>query len=390
MHPPEIQYAVVLLAAGSGQRFNAPIPKQFLTLAGKPVVQHSLELFLSQKNCTTIILVLPATRNAPPLPGWVLAHPKVRIISGGETRQDSVRLGLEALSGHEWVLIHDAARPLLNQQSLDALLSALPDSNGAILGHPVTDTLKQTTETGEILTTLERGHLWAAQTPQAFRLHDILLAHQRFRDGTFSDDAALGELSGLNLRLVHNPHPNPKITWSGDLTLCEALLAQQTPKKILRIGYGVDIHQFYPGDGVTLGGIFIPHDKKLQGHSDADAVLHAVTDALLGALGEADIGVHFPPNDPQWKGVASNLFVTAAMQKLRAQGGHVVNADITVIAEAPRLAPHREAIISSIAKLLGVSNNAVAVKATTAERLGAFGRGEGLYACATILVEVSP
>lgn len=390
MGAPGIHYAVVLLAAGFGQRLGAPVPKQFLTLASKPVVQHSLELFLSQKNCTTILLVLPAAAGTPPLPGWVLGHPKVCIINGGATRQDSVRLGLEALSNDEWVLIHDAARPLLSQHSLDALLNALPGSDGAILGHPITDTLKQTTETGEILTTLERGRLWAAQTPQAFRLRDIVLAHQRFSGGTFTDDAALGELAGLNLRLVHNPHPNPKITWPGDIDLCEALLTRQVPKKNLRIGYGIDIHPFVPGDGVTLGGVFIPHDKKLQGHSDADAVLHALTDALLGALGEGDIGIHFPPSDPQWKGAASSLFVAAAMDKLRARGGHVINADITVIAEAPRLSPHRDAMIASIAGFLGIHNSAVAVKATTAESLGAFGRGEGLYACATILVEVNP
>jgi 2-C-methyl-D-erythritol 4-phosphate cytidylyltransferase/2-C-methyl-D-erythritol 2,4-cyclodiphosphate synthase len=386
-----MSFAVIVVAAGSGTRFGGNTAKQFLPLGGKPLVQHSLELFLGQTACAELILVVPPTGVAVPLPAFLLNHPLVRMVKGGSSRQESVRHGLEALTAKtEYVLIHDAARPLLTEKALNTLLAALPGKDGAILGHGVVDTLKHTTTSGDILTTLERSVLWAAETPQAFRTDAIKKAHAQFADLNVSDDSALAELSGLNIIMVENPDANMKITHPGDLALAEAILATRGGSNAegFRVGYGVDIHPFTAGDAVTLGGVRIPHTHALKGHSDADAVLHALTDALLGAMGEADIGVHFPPNDTTWRGAASRIFVDKAMQLLRARGGSVVNVDLTIISEAPKIAPHREAIRQNIAGLLGIAVDAVAIKATTAEKLGWIGRGEGLYASAAVLVRL--
>jgi 2-C-methyl-D-erythritol 4-phosphate cytidylyltransferase / 2-C-methyl-D-erythritol 2,4-cyclodiphosphate synthase len=351
-------------------------------------VQYSAELFLSDLRCISLVLVV-REGDAGMLPGWITNHPHVTLCIGGTTRQESVQNGLATLAALEGtVLIHDAARPLLTSRALDALLGALNERDGAILGRKITDTVKQTAPDGSILTTLDRNQLMAAETPQAFNLRKIRKAYHDFRDINVTDDSALAELAGLNTTLVENPDVNFKITLPGDFALAEAVLLQRStpPKTTTCIGQGIDVHAFYPGKQVVLGGVSIPHTQSLAGHSDADVLLHALTDALLGTIAAGDIGDHFPPSDPQWRGANSEIFVKKAMELVRQAGGAINNVDITVICEAPKIAPHRAAIQRNIAKLLDIPNTSVSIKATTSEKLGFTGRGEGIAAFAMVSV----
>jgi 2-C-methyl-D-erythritol 4-phosphate cytidylyltransferase/2-C-methyl-D-erythritol 2,4-cyclodiphosphate synthase len=312
------------------------------------------------------------------LSGW-------RTVAGGATRSKSVQAGLHALSGpdDEPVLIHDAARPFVTHRHVEALLAALDGADGAIPALPVSDTLKQEVN-GHTITASREG-LWRAQTPQAFRKLRLVEAYAAWSaEADPTDDAAVIEAAGGRVALAPGDPMLMKLTWPEDFEMAERLAGGA---RIVRVGQGYDAHRFGPGEAVWLCGVKIAHDAALIGHSDADAGLHALTDALLGAVGEGDIGDRFPPSDPQWKGVSSDRFLTRAVELVRSRGGRVLNADVTLICEAPKIKPHRQAMRERLAELLGVRLDRVSVKATTTEGMGFTGRREGLAAQAIVGVE---
>jgi 2-C-methyl-D-erythritol 4-phosphate cytidylyltransferase/2-C-methyl-D-erythritol 2,4-cyclodiphosphate synthase len=377
----------LVVAAGSGSRAGGgdAVPKQFRRLGGRPLLRHAVE-HLRHPGIDEVRVVIGAGQEeacrdalgglAPPLPDPVL---------GGATRQQSVRNGLAALSdgGVARVLIHDAARPFLPAAVVDRLLAALDAHSGAVPVLPVVDTLARAQDgLGE---TVPRADLVRVQTPQAFRFADIVRAHEAWSGGEATDDAQMARAAGLSVATVAGDPRLEKLTYDEDFRRAEALLASRA---VPRTGFGFDVHAFGPGESLWLGGIFIPHDRGLIGHSDADVLLHALTDALLGAIGAGDIGEHFPPTDPQWRGAASSLFLEQARRLVEAAGGRIVHVDATIICEAPRIGPHRDAMRERIADLLRLPIASVSVKATTTERLGFTGRGEGLavQALATVLV----
>lgn len=307
-------------------------------------------------------------------------------VAGGDTRQHSVFHGLQALSAQrpDIVLIHDAARPLVSRALIGRVIAALEDgAEAAIPLLSVADTLKSQTE-GH-WKTVPRDGLLRAQTPQGFRFDTILAAHRKFAGRNVTDDMALAELAGLNIVPVAGEEPNLKITTQNDMTFAERLLSGSTE---YRTGIGFDAHRFAPGDHVWLCGVKIPHNRTLEGHSDADAGLHALTDALLGAIGAGDIGQHFPPGDPKWRGANSAQFLEHAMNLLRERGGALVNADVTLICEAPKIGPHRESMRARLAEILDVDVSRVSVKATTTEGMGFTGRKEGLAAQSIVTVRL--
>jgi 2-C-methyl-D-erythritol 4-phosphate cytidylyltransferase / 2-C-methyl-D-erythritol 2,4-cyclodiphosphate synthase len=314
-------------------------------------------------------------------------------VPGGPRRQDSVRAGLEALE-HDApasVLIHDAARPFVDANLITRVVASLETHAGALPCLPVTDTLKRA-EGGRVTGTIERDQLWRAQTPQGFRFDAILAAHRAAsaeRDREFTDDAGVAEWFGLDVALVEGSEENRKLTTAEDLATADQLL--QRPQKtavMTRVASGYDVHAFGPGDAVTLCGVSIPHAKKLIGHSDADVCLHALTDALLGAIGEGDIGVHFPPSDARWRGAPSEIFLKHAAALVTERGGEIVHVDITLVCEAPRIGPYRDAMRARLAAMLGLDVSRVSIKATTNEGLGFIGRGEGIAAMATATVNL--
>jgi 2-C-methyl-D-erythritol 4-phosphate cytidylyltransferase/2-C-methyl-D-erythritol 2,4-cyclodiphosphate synthase len=310
-------------------------------------------------------------------------------ILGGATRQESVRLGLEALCPRapERVLIHDAARPFLMSDLVTRLIEALDATPAAIAAEPVADTLKRASPDGTIADTIDRANLWRAQTPQAFRFAPILAAHRRAAEAArsdFTDDAGLAEWAGLAVKLVASASANMKLTTTEDFALAECLVSP--PLLEPRTGSGFDVHAFAPGDGVWLCGLKIPHTHRLEGHSDADVGLHALTDAILGAIGDGDIGQHFPPSDPQWRGAASRLFLEDAARRVRAFGGRIANVDLTLLCEAPKIGPHRLEMRQAVAAILQIDVARVGVKATTMEGLGFVGRREGIAALASATV----
>jgi 2-C-methyl-D-erythritol 4-phosphate cytidylyltransferase/2-C-methyl-D-erythritol 2,4-cyclodiphosphate synthase len=287
------------------------------------------------------------------------------------------------------VLIHDAARPFLTADLVTRLLAALDDHQGAIAAEPVADTLKRAGADGLVAETVDRANLWRAQTPQAFRFADILSAHRNAAAAgkeDFTDDAGLAEWAGLPVQLVPSSGNNMKLTTREDFTLAERLLGGTGPLLEPRNGSGFDVHAFAPGDHVWLCGVSIPHTQRLEGHSDADVALHALTDAILGAIGDGDIGEHFPPSDAAWRGARSRIFLEDALHRVQALGGRIANVDVTILCEAPKIAPHREAMRRSIALMLQIDFNRVGVKATTMEGLGFVGRREGIAALANALV----
>jgi 2-C-methyl-D-erythritol 4-phosphate cytidylyltransferase/2-C-methyl-D-erythritol 2,4-cyclodiphosphate synthase len=315
-------------------------------------------------------------------------------VAGGTRRQDSVRAGLEALAveAPSAVLIHDAARPFVSAELIGRVIGSLETHQGALPCLPVTDTLKWVAR-GQVIGTAERDQLWRAQTPQGFRFDAILAAHRAAakepaRD--FTDDAGVAEWFGLDVALVEGSEDNRKLTTAEDVKLADELLKPRDVRgsAAIRVAQGYDVHAFGPGDAVILCGVTIPHPKKLIGHSDADVGLHALTDALLGTIADGDIGVHFPPSDARWRGVASELFVKHAASLVMARGGTIVHADITLLCEAPRIGPYRDLMRSRIAEMLGVEPAQVSIKATTNEGLGFIGRGEGIAAMATATVSM--
>ena len=374
----------LIVAAGSGTRFGGEVPKQYLPLAGRAVLRHSVETFFRHPAIAGVRVVISAEHRAL-YDSAVAGLPILPPVIGGTSRQDSVRNGLESLAElqPDRVLIHDAARPFLTGEIVDRTLAALNDAPGAVVAVPVTDTLKRGQD-GRVAGTVDRSALWRAQTPQAFRYPDILAAHRRAQGAALTDDAAVAEASGLPVLLVMGADDNFKITTADDLRRAQRLVGVAAQE--FRTGSGYDVHRFAAGDGVTICGVRIAHDQSLEGHSDADVGLHALTDAILGTIGAGDLGSHFPPGDPQWRGVDSARFLSHAAGLVAAKGGRIVHVDVTLICERPKIAPHRAAMRARIAAVLGLDEGRVSVKATTTEGLGFTGRREGIAAQAVATV----
>ena len=379
MQQPKI--AAVLLAAGTGTRFGGDVAKQYRALGGRTVLRHAAESL----GGVPIQPVGDATAIETALAGLPHREP----VPGGATRQASVRAGLEALAEEapDIVLIHDGARPFVPAGTVAALLALLQTHEGAIPALPVTDTLKRAAD-GRITATVPREGLFRAQTPQAFRFASILALHRSAPEGA-TDDASLLEAAGLSVGLAPGDERNIKITVPEDLDRMERLLGQtQTRPTETRTGTGFDVHAFAANRPLVLCGIIIPHDQGLAGHSDADVGIHALCDAIYGALAEGDIGRHFPPSDAEWKDADSARFLRHAARRIAARGGRLVNADVTLICERPRIGPHAAAMQARLADLLGTAPARVSVKATTTERLGFTGRGEGIAAQAAVAIEL--
>lgn len=370
----------IIVAAGMGRRAGGATPKQLQSLLGRPVFAWSVDTLLAHPKISQAVLVVPSDM-ASAFESY--ASPALRVVAGGATRTQSVKAGLSALtlSDEDPVLIHDAARPGLSPAMIDSLLSALADADAAAPALPVADALKRQAAGG--LETVSREGVWRVQTPQAFRFHQIREALNLGGDDMVDDLVAV-EALGANVKLVEGSEDLAKITLPGDLERMARLLAPQpsTP----RIGQGYDVHAFEPGDGVILCGVKIKHDGKLAGHSDADVAWHALTDAILGAIGLGDIGDHFPPSDPKWKGADSEVFLAAAVELSRAAGYQLSNCDITLICEAPKIKPHRQAMRERTAEVAGVPVEVISVKATTTEGLGFTGRREGIAAQAVAVL----
>lgn len=376
----------LIVAGGSGKRFGDAVPKQYLALAGASVLRRSIEAHLAARLVDAVRVVIRAADRdlyQDAAGGLDLPAPVI----GGAERQDSVRAGLEALAGDppERVLIHDAARPLASPDLIDRVVEALDRHDGAIAAIPVTDTLKRADE-GVIAETVPRDQLWRAQTPQGFRYAAILAAHRRLAGQALTDDAAVAAAAGLAVALVEGDEENFKITTAADLARAERVWEARMGE--IRVGQGFDVHAFGVGDHVMLCGIKVPHRAGLLGHSDADVGLHAITDALLGALADGDIGQHFKPTDPRWKGADSAMFLADAAGRVRARGGVILHVDLTVIGEEPRVGPYRATMTERVAAILGIGADRVGVKATTTEKLGFTGRGEGLAAQAVATIRV--
>ena len=377
-----MDFAAIIVAGGSGSRAGEGPSKQWRKVAGRPVARWSIEAFLAA-GATSVVAVIPAAEADTAkallgdLPGLVMVH-------GGATRAQSVMAGLAALGeGNQVVLIHDAARPFLNTRHIRELVQGIAGADGAILALPVADTVKR--EVGDTIVTAPRDGLWRAQTPQAFRCDALKAAYAAWsEDNAPTDDAGVIEAVGGRVRLVPGDPMLLKLTYPEDFAMAELLAGAA---RITRIGQGVDAHRLGPGDGVWLCGIKIPSDKALIGHSDADAGLHAITDAILGAIGQGDIGDHFPPTDPQWKGAPSHIFLKHAADLVRQAGGRLINVDITLICERPKIKPHRESMRARLADILDLPIERVSVKATTTEGMGYTGREEGILAQAIASVE---
>jgi 2-C-methyl-D-erythritol 4-phosphate cytidylyltransferase/2-C-methyl-D-erythritol 2,4-cyclodiphosphate synthase len=386
--------AAIVVAAGRGER-AAPggdgTPKQYRPLAGVPVLARTIAALLAVPEIDKVLPVIHSEHGAR-YAALGLDDPKLLApIVGGADRQASVRAGLEALAATapDLVLIHDAARPFVAARVINGVLAALAAQDGAVPVLAITDTIKRSPDGRVVERTEDRHALFAAQTPQGFHYPKILDAHRRAAatEKIFTDDASIAEWAGLGVALAPGSPRNIKITLPDDFARAERFLEEGRPMET-RIGTGFDVHPFAPGDFVTLGGIRIPHHHGLEGHSDADAALHALTDAIYGTLGEGDIGAHFPPSDPQWRGADSAVFLRHAAGLVRERGGRIVNLDLTLICEAPRIGPHVAEMRGRIAEICAISIRRVAVKATTSERLGFTGREEGIVALASASVEV--
>lgn len=392
-----MRVAALIVAAGRGARAasNAGQPKQYCHLGGEAVLTRTIGAFAGHPGIGDVLVVVhpdDAKLYADATSGY--AGRLLAPVTGGARRQDSVRAGLEGLEAHrpDAVLIHDAARPFVDAELITRVIAMLESHTGALPCLPVTDTLKRGKD-GRIAGTVAREDLWRAQTPQGFKFDAILAAHRAAaQDPTleFTDDAAVAEWFGLDVALVEGSEQNRKLTTAEDLTIADDLLRKKSGNApgTIRVASGYDVHALGPGDAVVLCGVHIPHTKRLVGHSDADVGLHALTDALLGTIADGDIGVHFPPSDDRWRGAASDIFLKAAADKVGARGGEIVHVDVTLLCESPRIGPHREAMRSRMAEILGIEVGQVSIKATTNEGLGFVGRGEGIAAMATATVRL--
>ncbi|MEI7805442.1 MAG: bifunctional 2-C-methyl-D-erythritol 4-phosphate cytidylyltransferase/2-C-methyl-D-erythritol 2,4-cyclodiphosphate synthase [Hyphomicrobiales bacterium] len=382
--------AAVVVAAGRGLRAGGETPKQFRPLLGQPVIRPSLAMLAAHPEVNLVQPVIhPGDRALYEAAsgGLDLLPPAF----GGATRQASVLAGLEALAKHspQIVLVHDAARPFASPALVSRAIAAAKNSGAAVPALGVTDTVKSVDANGLVSETLDRNTLRIVQTPQAFGFDVVLGAHRKAAAAgreDFSDDAALAEWAGLDVSVFEGEAGNVKLTSVDDFARAETM--QLAALSDIRMGSGIDVHAFGPGNHVTLGGVRISHERGLVGHSDADVVLHALVDAILGALAEGDIGAHFPPSDPQWRGASSDRFLKFAVERVAARGGMIAHCDLNIVCEAPRIGPHRDAMRATIAAIANIPVDRVAVKATTSEGLGFTGRGEGIAAFATVTIRL--
>jgi 2-C-methyl-D-erythritol 4-phosphate cytidylyltransferase/2-C-methyl-D-erythritol 2,4-cyclodiphosphate synthase len=385
---PEV--AAVIVAAGRGTRAGGDLPKQFRRIGGETMLRRTLSMFVEHG---TVALVQPVIHRED-LALFQAATANITMLPpafGGATRQASVRAGLEALEPRkpDIVLIHDAARPFATPELVSRAIEATERSGAAIPALNVTDTVKTVDAEGLVDKTLDRNALRLVQTPQGFEFASLLAAHRRAANAgleDFTDDAALAEWAGMKVAVFVGEPGNIKITNADDFARAEAIAFAGLGD--VRIGTGIDVHAFGPGDHVTIGGIRIAHTQALTGHSDADVALHALVDGILGALADGDIGAHFPPSDPQWRGASSDRFLRFAVDRVSARSGRIAHLDLTIVCETPRIGPHRDAMRARIAELAGIGVERVAVKATTSEKLGFTGRGEGIAAYATATVRL--
>lgn len=370
-----MQIAALIVAAGRGTRAGGDLPKQWQHLHGHPVIAHTLGCFKDRVD-TIAVVISPDDQHL-----WDNADLNADVVThGGATRDASVRAGLEALVPHapDIVLIHDAARPTVSQRIITDVIGALDDHAAAAPALAVTDALWS--GEGETVTgTVPREALFRAQTPQGFRFDTILQAH-RTEEGPFADDVAAARAAGLDVHIVPGDEDNLKITGPADFARAARIMDAQMD---IRLGNGYDVHRFGPGDHVWLCGVRVPHERSLQGHSDADVGMHAVTDAIYGALGAGDIGQHFPPSDPQWKGAASHIFLEHAVALAASRGYSIGNVDCTLVCEHPKIGPQQPAMKEALGRIMNLSPDRISVKATTSERLGFTGREEGIAAIAT-------
>jgi 2-C-methyl-D-erythritol 4-phosphate cytidylyltransferase/2-C-methyl-D-erythritol 2,4-cyclodiphosphate synthase len=389
-----VRIAALIVAAGRGTRAGSDLPKQYLRLGRSTVLEHALRAFTDHPDVAHVQAVIHPDDGDLYARSITLESPKLAPpIHGGPSRQASVRLGLEALAADapDLVLIHDAARPFVPAAVINRVVAALETHSGAIPALALADTLKRTAADGTtIAETIPRAGLWRAQTPQGFHYAEIRAAHRHAETSgqeDFTDDAALAEWAGQAAALVEGAEINIKLTTANDVAEARRKIeVSMTQTFEPRTGTGFDVHRFTDGSSVWLCGVEIPHTHKLEGHSDADVGLHALTDALLGTIGDGDIGQHFPPSDPKWKGAASHMFLADAVRRVNERGGRITNVDVTLLCEEPRIGPHRPAMQARIAEILGITPDRVGVKATTTEGMGFTGRREGIAAMASALV----
>ncbi len=384
---------VIIVAAGSGTRAGGQIPKQYQMIGSKPVICHTLEAFLAHPDIDHIQLVIGHNQDdlyADALGDYDIPAP----VAGGNTRQASVFAGLKAMQSRQPdnILIHDAARPFVSSEMITKTIAALDEHAGAIPGLPVTDTIKQVS--GDLIeSTIDREQLRAVQTPQGFIFETIFNAHKNAEAQAvtgLTDDASILEWAGIEVAIIAGDPANTKLTTADDIKKADAKMTGTNPFSLtdIRVGQGFDVHAFEPGDHVILCGIKLPHTAKLKGHSDADVAMHALTDAILGAISEGDIGSHFPPSDPQWKGAASAIFLKGANDLVKQKNGVLAHCDITIICEAPKLRPFIDDMRKTMAEILGLEISRMSIKATTSEQLGFTGRREGIAAMATATVRL--
>ncbi len=379
-----MKIAALILAAGRGQRFEEDLPKQYYILEGRPILRHSLALFSAHPAVTTIQTVIhPDDRTLynESARGFDLSSP----VFGGETRQDSVRMGLESLAREnpDLVLIHDGARPFVDFGVIDRVLTGLESTPAVIPAISIRDTIKRSDGNGQVVETVDRSNLYASQTPQGFEFSRIFEAHHQARGENLTDDAAVARKAGLSVRIVKGDSANVKITSKADL-----LYKKSRGGGDIRTGSGFDVHGFKEGDQISLCGVDIPCDSALRGHSDADVALHAVTDALLGAIGAGDIGAHFPADEIEWKDRESEYFVRHTCTLVQAMGGEITNVDLSLICEKPKINAYRSHMSARLAEILDLPVSRVNIKATTTEGLGFTGRREGIAATATATVRM--
>jgi 2-C-methyl-D-erythritol 4-phosphate cytidylyltransferase/2-C-methyl-D-erythritol 2,4-cyclodiphosphate synthase len=379
----------LIVAAGLGKRFGGPQPKQYLEISGKPVLFHTIQAFVAHAaiDCVCVVIAEGFEEDYRSAISTLATEKLLPPVTGGTTRQASVRNGLEALqtSAPDIVLIHDGARPFVTSALIGECLIGLKTSRAVFAGVRVTDTLRRITSARESSGTVDRNDLWAAQTPQGFHFADILAAHQNAPPEDMTDDIAVAEAAGLTPRPITSTRDNFKITTREDLAMAQTHMAHAP--MISHAGFGYDVHRFERGRAMYLCGVHLADSPMgLKGHSDADVALHALTDALLGAVGAGDIGEHFPPSEEKWKGAPSHIFIAGALAEIRKRGGRIINVDITIICETPKIGPVRGAMRTRVAQLLEIPVTAVNVKATTTEGLGFTGREEGIAAHAVVSV----
>jgi 2-C-methyl-D-erythritol 4-phosphate cytidylyltransferase/2-C-methyl-D-erythritol 2,4-cyclodiphosphate synthase len=385
--------AAVIVAGGSGLRAGGERPKQYQLIGGRPVIWWTCRAFLEHPAVDYVQPVIGEGHEAmfaEATMGLSLLQPVI----GGVTRQESCSIGIEAVGRYapSKVLIHDAARPFVPPDLIDDVIGWLDRFAAVVPGMPVAETLKFAPG-GVVNRTVDRAGIWTAQTPQGFAYDGIVAAYRKAeaeQTANLTDDASVAEHAGIAISMIPGRPENRKLTTADDIDIADRDMTARQLHHLpdIRVGQGIDIHPFEPGEGVTLCGVVIPYAQRLKGHSDADVAMHALTDAILGTIGEGDIGTHFPPSDPQWRGAASRIFLAKAMELLAAKGGLLANADITILAEAPRIAPHVAAMKTFLSPLLHLDHSRIAIKATTMEKLGAIGRKEGIMAYATVTVRL--